>query len=286
MKNKVYSIITEQIIDQLNQGKIPWNQPWIGGRAKNLISGKEYRGINTFILGSQRAKSPYWLSYKQAQQLGGNVKKGEKSTMIVFWKQVQVDDKDSKTGKKTIPMLRYYRVFNSDQCNLPENKTPVLEANQNFQPIEQCERIVSGMPKRPTIQHQESKAYYSPSDDFVNMPAKNAFEKEEFYYSVLFHELGHSTGHASRCARKKFHEWQPFGSDSYSKEELVAEMTAAFLCGESGIERETIQNSAAYIQSWTRKFKENVKLVVLAAAQAQKAADFIMGRNQTKENKP
>jgi len=282
MANKVYEIITEKIIKQLEAGEIPWKQPWLGGWPKNLISKKNYQGINTFILGCQKYSNPYWLTFKQVNQLGGKVRKGEKSTVIVFWKQLEVKEKDIDNEElviKTIPFLRYYRVFNADQCELPEDKIPKLEVNKNFKPIEKCEKIVENMPKRPEIRHKENIAYYSPNKDYVNMPKKEYFKKEEFYYSVLFHELGHSTGHKKRLARKKFDTWSPFGSEEYSKEELVAEMTSAYLCGYCNIEQKTLENSAAYIQGWLKKLKNDKKLVILAAAQAQKAANFILNQN-------
>ncbi len=280
MSNKVYEIITEKIITQLENGVVPWKQPWVGGRPMNLVSKRPYRGVNNIILGCQYA-SPYWLSYKQAQQLGGHVKKGQKSTMVVFWKQLTVEETDRETGEKkgkTIPMLRYYRVFNVEQCEgIDPKKIPVTDINLDFQSIDACEGVVSDMQNRPDIRHREQRAYYQPGKDFVNMPKKGSFFKEEFYYSVLFHELGHSTGHEKRCGRKKINEWASFGSESYSKEELVAEMTAAFLCGHCRIEQQTLDDSASYIKSWLGKLKDDCKMVVLAAAQAQKAADYILG---------
>uniref|UniRef100_A0A6M3IIM7 DUF1738 domain-containing protein n=1 Tax=viral metagenome TaxID=1070528 RepID=A0A6M3IIM7_9ZZZZ len=276
MSNKVYEIITEKIIEKLENGEIPWVKPWAGtGYPVNLVSKKEYNGINVFLLACQGYSSPYWLSFKQCQDLGGHVRKGEKSTMVVFWKQFTVTNEDEE---KTIPLLRYYRIFNIEQCDgIGPKKIPVTDINQEFQPISAAEAIVTGMQKRPDIRYREQRAYYHPKDDFVNMPKKESFQKEEFFYSVLFHELGHSTGHEKRCGRKKFEEWAPFGSESYSKEELVAEMTAAFLCGRCQIEQQTIDNSAAYIKGWLGKLKNDPKMVVLAAAQAQKAANYITG---------
>jgi len=277
MSNKVYEIITEKIIERLNAGEVPWHKPWTGaGMPKNLVSKKEYRGINAFLLACQGYTSPYWLTFKQCKALGGSVQKGAKSTVIVFWKQVQITDKETEE-QKTIPMLRYYRVFNADQCTGLGEKVPVAKVNPDFQPITECENIVNGMQNKPAITHQDPRAYYRPSTDTVNMPNKKTFVKPEFYYSVLFHELGHSTGHKDRLGRKDFSEVN-FGSQTYSKEELVAEMTAAFCCGHAGIENKTLENSTAYIQGWARKFKDNVKMVVLAAAGAQKAADYILNR--------
>jgi antirestriction protein ArdC len=277
MGNKVYEIITEKIIEKLERGEVPWHQPWIGGYPKNLMSKKEYRGINVFLLGCQRYSSPYWVSYKQAQELGGNVRKGQHGTMVVFWKQLNIKDKDTEE-ERTIPFLRYYIVFNLDQCEgIDEKRIPQTDIRQNFQPIDACEQVVNGMQKRPDIRFEEPRAYYNPRGDFVNMPNKETFHKEEFFYAVLFHELGHSTGHEKRLHRKDQGDWSPFGSQDYSKEELVAEMTAAFLCGTCQIENTTIDNSAAYIKSWLKKLKDDPKMVVLAAAQAQRASDYILG---------
>jgi len=282
MSNTVYQIITDHIIEKLESGTVPWHRPWKSrGYPINLISKKPYRGVNVFLLGCSGYVSPYWLSYKQAQDLRGNVKKGEKASIAVFWKQVQVDDKNSETGeikKKTIPMLRYYRVFNTEQCeNINPEKIPVPEIKQNFQPLQQCEFIINNMPNKPNIQHKTQQAYYQPSGDCINMPLQNTFENSEEYYSTLFHELTHSTGHSSRLNRhQKNHCSHHFGSQDYSKEELVAEMGAAFLCGHAGIEMKTLENSAAYIKSWLSKLKDDVRLVISAAAQAQKSTDYIL----------
>ena len=277
MGDTVYKIVTDQILDKLENGDIPWHKPWVSESPKNLISKKEYRGINTFLLSLQKYNSPYWVSYKQAQELGGNVKKGQKSTLVVFWKQVKIKDKENEESK-TIPLLRYYRIFNVSQCEGFENKIPAIDVNPNFQSIPKCENTVSNMQKKPDIRNQDQRAYYSPLDDFVNMPNKESFGKEEFYYSTLFHELGHSTGHKTRLNRKGLNTMAAFGSTDYSKEELIAEMTAAFLCGQHRIEQSTIDNSTAYIKSWLKVLKNDVKMVVVAAAQAQKASDYILNK--------
>jgi antirestriction protein ArdC len=275
----VYEIITEQVLQKLENGVIPWHRPWTGtGYPKNLISKKEYRGINVFLLSCQGYANPFWLSFKQVKELKGSVRKGEKSTMVVFWKRINIEKKDDEITEKTIPFLRYYRVFNALQCDGLEEKIPAIESNRDFQPIDACEKTIEGMQNKPDIYYREDRAYYSPTEDYVNMPKKESFDKPEFFYSVLFHELGHSTGHEKRCARKAFHEWAPFGSESYSKEELVAEMTAAFLCGIHKIEQQTIDNSTAYIKAWLCKLKDDPKMVVLAAAQAQKASDYILNK--------
>jgi antirestriction protein ArdC len=276
--NKVYEIITESILEQLEKGEIPWHKPWIGGGyPKNLVSKKAYRGINVFLLGCQKYTSPYWVSYKQAQQLGGNVKKGEKGTRVVFWKINEYEKEDGE-GTKVVPILRYYNVFNVDQCEgIDESKIPETRTERDFQPLEQCENVVNGMQNKPDIRFQDQRAYYHPRGDYVNMPKPETFDNEQFYYATLFHELGHATGHETRLHRKDQGQWSWFGSEDYSKEELVAEMTSSFLSGFCGIERDTIPNSVAYIQSWLKALRNDVKMVVLAAAAAQKAADYILG---------
>jgi len=275
----VYEVITDRIIDRLEQGTVPWHQPWSAERPKNLVSKKEYRGINVFLLGAGRYSQPYWLTFRQAKQLGGHVKKGEKSTPVVFWKwfdYVQEGD-DGEPETKQRPMLHYYRVFNVSQCEgIDESKIPSL-TTRTFEPIERAEEVVQGMPQRPIIQHETPQAFYRPSADVVNMPAAELFRSDEEYYSTLFHELTHSTGHESRLNRLDTDKLAAFGSRDYSQEELVAEMGSAFLCGHCGIAERIIDNSAAYIQGWLRRLRNDKRLVVFAAAQAQKAADFVLG---------
>ncbi len=291
MGKDVYSIITEQIIEKLESGVVPWHQPWSGANGaspRNLISNKPYRGINVFLLGFQGYESPYWVSFNQCKKAGGKVKKGSKSSMAVFWKWFDAEESDpsdpdsTRTVKR--PFLRYYRVFNTEQCEgishkrvkeLRESETDTFD----FDPIEACESVVSGMPNAPQIEHIENRAYYRPSTDTVNMPKAERFELTEEYYSVLFHELCHSTGHESRLNRRPSTEIRAFGDREYSQEELVAEMGAAFLCGVTGIENKTIDNSAAYLDNWLGVLtdKKNRKLLVMAGAQAQKAADCIQG---------
>ena len=277
--NKVYGVITDRILEQLDKGTVPWQRPWTGGESKNLISKKGYRGINVFLLACQGYASPYWVSYKQAQGLGGNVKKGEKGTPVVFWKTYKrkaISDDGEETERPGF-VLRYYTVFNVDQCEGIDGKVPETEKHE-VEPIEICDQVVKDMPNKPRVEHGEPQAYYRPITDTVNMPNRNSFVGSEEYYSTLFHELTHSTGHDDRLGRHKKEKCShAFGSADYSKEELVAEMGAAFLCGHTAIVNKTIDNSAAYIDNWCRKFRDKPQMVVLAAAQAQKAADYIKG---------
>jgi antirestriction protein ArdC len=274
----VYEIVNNRILELLEQGTVPWHRPWNAatGIPRNLLSKKEYRGVNVFLLSCMPYSSSYWLTYKQATDLGGFIKRGEKSTLVVFWKLLVAGEtgETDATGRG-IPMLRYYNVFNLDQCEgvqAPETGETV----NTFDPIDKAEEIVTGMPLLPEIRYGGNRAYYSPTLDYIQLPARHSFESSEEYYSTCFHELVHSTGHGNRLARKSILEPSYFGSHEYSKEELVAEMGAAFLSGYSGIENRTINNSAAYIKGWLSALKGDKKLLVLAAAQAQKAADYIL----------
>ncbi len=288
-KKDVYQVVTERITELLEKGEIPWHQSWNSARGfpKNLISRKEYRGINVFLLSSLGYQNPHFLTFKQANELGGYVRKGEKSCPVIFWKWLEVENEESEDvnteGKSVsrVPFLRYYNVFNMAQTEgIPTDKIPPLKVTPNsFDPIESAQAIINAMPKKPLIQNTEARAYYRPSADTVNMPPAEAFQSPEDYYSTLFHELVHSTGHESRLNRKGVTEVAAFGSHAYSNEELCAEMGSAFLCGKAEIVERTIENSAAYIQNWLKALKNDNRFVIYAAAQAQKAADFILGKS-------
>jgi len=251
------------------------------------VSQKPYRGVNVFLLHAMSYASPFWLTFKQANGLGGTVKRGEKACPVVFWKWLDIEEQ-GKAGR--VPMLRYYSVFNVAQCEgIPQDKIPSLDGSKRqHSPTTEAERIVAAMSKRPEVKAGLDRAFYSPAGDFVGMPAADQFRSGEDFYSVLFHELTHSTGHESRLNRKGVSgsdgEWSAFGSTPYAKEELVAEMGAAFLCGQAGIVERTLDNSAAYVSSWLQRLKDDRRLVVQAAAQAQKAADFILGRTFGEES--
>jgi antirestriction protein ArdC len=276
----VYDIINTRIMELLEQGTVPWRKSWntVSNMPKNLLSKKEYRGVNLFLLACMPYSSPYWMTYKQISDKGGHVLKGEKSTPVIFWKWLDRKDSDDpeSAGNGKIPLLRYYNVFNIEQTEGITYPELVQENNQEFTPIERAEQIIANMPYKPTIHHGGNKAAYSPVLDYVKLPGPSSFQSPEEYYSTAFHELTHSTGHASRLGRKGVLEPSYFGSHEYSKEELVAEMGAAFLCGMSGIENKTIDNSAAYIQGWLRELKNDKTLLIHAAALAQKAADYIL----------
>jgi antirestriction protein ArdC len=277
---KVYDVVNQRIMELLESGTVPWRKTWNAGSNMpvNICSKKEYRGINVFLLACMPFSSPYWMTFKQCQDKGGHVIKGSKSTPVIFFqwldkKDAPTDGENNTSGK--IPMLRFYSVFNIEQTEgitLP----PAEETHNIFDPITKAEKIVADMPQKPDIKYGGGRAYYSVSLDYVQLPYQHTFNSPEEYYSTLFHELGHATGHANRLARKSILEPSYFGSHSYSKEELVAEMGAAFLCGHVGIENATIENSAAYISGWLRSLKNDKTLLIQAASFAQKASDYIL----------
>lgn len=283
----VYEIITARIVALLEAGTIPWQKPWStvsgGGLPRNLASGKGYRGVNVFLLHALGYESPWWLTFKQAQERGGHVRKGEHGAPVVFWKWLETDQVDEEGRARRVPLLRYFTVFNVAQCegiDAPGPATAEQSTQREHTPIEAAEGIVAGMPLRPTISHGGDRACYSPALDMVKMPEPVTFKSAEDYHNVLFHELTHSTGHETRLNRKGVSgsdgEWSAFGSTPYAREELVAEMGAAFLCGQAGIVERTLDNSAAYVAGWLERLRNDSKLVIVAAAQAQKAADFIL----------
>lgn len=282
----VYEIITARIVEKLEQGEIPWKKSWSAQTQapRNLFSGNLYSGINVFILLSARYQSPYWLTFRQATERGGSVRKGEKGYPVVFWSKTEKENQE--TGEvKEVGFLRYYTVFNVAQIDGLKD-IPTVEVHQIQEGAEQfdlAEQIVATMSLRPEIRHGFTRAFYSPADDSVSMPNKKAFTGGAEYYSTLFHELAHATGHESRLNRHQTIKNHSFGSQDYSKEELVAEFGSAFLCAEAGISPAVIENQTAYIQGLLKALKNDNKLLINAAAQAQKAADFIMGRREGNE---
>ena len=275
MNSKSYDRITERMVSLLSQGTVPWHKPWHikTGLPRNLVSQKPYRGINVFLLMAMNYESPHWLTLRQANLLGGQIKPGEKSCPVVFWKPMKVKDKESGEDRE-IPFLRLYHIFNVTQCQGLKN-IPKADDSAFVQTVPT--EIVANMPQRPVIKNGMTMASYSPSSDVVNMPDLVRFESEDHYHATLFHELVHSTGHEKRLKRASIMERNGYGSDPYAKEELIAEMGGAFLCGYAGIVDRTIDSSAAYLEGWLKQLKEDKTLIVHAAAAAQKAADFILG---------
>ncbi len=283
-RQSVYTIVTEQILAALEKGVVPWRRPWGGKQLmpKSATTGNRYRGINVWLLYAaaeiHEYESDCWTTYRQAQALGGQVRKGEKSTIVTFWTTWTPKDsvtEDNEDGKK-LPVLKYFRVFNAEQCDgLGEKftKRPDVPTYEH-DPITACEAIVAGYQNGPAIEHGGFRAVYQPGADRVVMPRPEVFETRQAYSATLFHELAHSTGHKNRLNRESL------GTQDvkvYGKEELIAEMASALLCGVAGISPATIENSAAYLAGWCKAIREDTKLVIRSAAAGQRAADCILG---------
>lgn len=300
--NKVYQIITDKFIDALEEGIIPWEKPWTdnGLFPRNAITNKAYSGVNILLLAMTKYQNPFWVTYKQAQKLGGSIIEGENSTPVTFWKVTYFNsDNDEKIDKptamkwlkdpakrskvKSIPILRYYNVFNIEQTeNIDESKLPEQPGTElaDHEPDEQAEAICRAYLDREKIGFSESSiACYVPGNDEIRMPPMETFAELEKYYSTFFHEMVHSTGSEARLKRELNTNMR---SDSYSKEELTAEIGASFLNHHVGFLDVTIENSKAYIQSWIKKFREKdgPTYIVHAASRAEKAVEFILPKEE------
>lgn len=276
MSFDIYSAITDRIIAQLENGIIPWERPWTGVQsgAYSGGTGKAYSLLNQLILGKPGA----YFTFAEVSKRGGKVKKGEKSSMIVFWKQVKVSETDPDTGEvkeKIVPMLRYFSVFHADQCEGLQVEAP---APVEHTAITAAEEVIDHYTGREglTIHHQRgNEAYYSPSRDCIVLPLMEQFTDTAEYFSTTLHECVHSTGHSSRLNRLK--ATAHFGNADYSKEELVAEIGAAALMNITGTETpKAFRNSAAYIQNWLTALRNDRRMIVSASGAAQKAVDYIL----------
>ncbi len=283
MSQNLYETVTNTIIDALARGVVPWRKPWhvTNSSPCNAITNRAYRGVNVLLLGLSSHTDHRWLTFKQAQELGGNIKKGEHSTMVVFWKQWEPPESHAEAPTqqcRRVPILRYFNVFNVEQCEglslAPRYEPPPLNANER---IERADVLVQSMLNPPTIQEGGQAAWYKPSQDLVQVPNLVTFDSIDAFYATLFHELGHATGHPSRLNRPGINGEIQFGSGLYSREELVAELTSAFCCATVSLDNSLTDHAAAYIQSWLEVLKADSKAIVMAAAQAQKAADYIKG---------
>jgi antirestriction protein ArdC len=281
-----YEKVTNKIVEALEQGTVPWKKPWniIGGlMPMNVESKKPYNGINLLMTASAGYQSPFWGTFNNWKDRGGYVTAG-KSLPIIKWLNLEKKDANGqpilkKNGQpETFMYPKIYDVWNSQDVKgidlseyIPETKE-IIETNEI---IEAAQAIVDGMTNRPVINHGGNVACYTPTLDIVKMPLKAQFEKIAEYYSTLFHELSHSTGHSSRVGR----DLSPtaFGSDKYSFEELIAEISTCFICSMCGIEQ-TFDNSAAYIKGWVSKLKNDKQMVVKAASKARYSAEYIMGK--------
>lgn len=280
---KIHRIIAQQFIDMIEGGmvndkwKAPWNQ-FASTLPQNFTSKREYNGINIFMLWAQGHASPYWGTYKQWKEAGAQVKKGEKGTMVVFWKILESKKKfDNNGNPETFPMLRYSKVFNAEQVEgwtAPETSTTQNETNDIHR---YCDEII-----RQTgadIRHGGNRACFIPSLDVIHMPEFNSFIDADYYYQTLFHELAHWTGHESRLNRSF---GKRFGDHEYALEELLAELASAIACAKAGIETTTRDDHAKYIKGWLEALKAEPASLMTVASKANKAVDYIM--NPPKEN--
>lgn len=290
--------VADKIITLMEQKQtLVWTKPWnANSRPRNLVSKRPYSGVNLLLLAFNEYKSPYYATFKQIKDLKGFVKKGEHGTPILKvglfipyeYKNKMTKEEVNQALKKgrfvldgiqvVRTYLKFYTVFNLEQTTgieKPEEKTIV------FNPIEEAEKIVAEFVNKPPIAYAGDQAFYRPEADTITVPEKNTFNSSEEYYSTLFHELVHSTGHKSRLDRFSQDTNLNFGKEAYSKEELVAEMGNAFLCGLSGIENKTIDNSTAYLQHWLKALKADKMLLIEASSKAREAVDYITGSQST-----
>lgn len=284
-KFNIYQAITDRIISQLENGDIPWTKPWVGGCSNvafNRVSKKPYSLLNQMLL----KHDGEYATYKQWSELGGTVRKGEKSEIVVFWKIIEkIETKSNgEEVEAIIPYLRYINVFHISQVDGVEPLNTGEKITFNHEPIEEAEKIKCNYMDRENFRILEvdsDSAFYSPVNDFIQIPRKEQYENINEFYSTLFHEMVHSTGHKSRLGRLEgTSKVAAFGSSEYSKEELVAEIGSASLMNIIGIETaKTFKNSAAYIQSWLKVLKNDNKFIVSASSKAEKAVKYILGEN-------
>ena len=279
-KANVYDMVTDRIIAELEKGQIPWQKPWTGIRsgAYNRITKRPYSLLNQMLL----QHTGEYATFKQWQYFGGHIRKGEKSEIVCFWKILESEETNPETDEKEIkkiPLLRYYNVFHISQVDGVEPLAPE-QLNDEVEPIKAGDKIINDYINREHLNFVEcksNKAYYSPSNDTVVVPLKEQYNLINEYYSTTFHELTHSTGHKNRLNRLQTGAVAAFGSENYSKEELVAEIGSTTLMSIAGIETpKTFRNSTAYIQNWLQVLRNDNKFIVSASSKAEKAINYIL----------
>lgn len=281
--NQVCEEITQEIIEELKQGVMPWNKPWTGDspvlQAPRRHEGQHYRGINTVILlvkaMNKGFSSPYWMTFKQATALGATIKKGQKSTKIFYASSFEVEEETEQGEQEThkIPYMKVYNVFNADQIEGLEDKY-YYQADNNViinDDIERIESFESFLEATgANFKHEGHNAFYSPIEDTITLPEFNTFKSSQGYYATAFHELTHWTGHKDRLDREL-----SMKKASYAFEELIAELGAAFLCAYTGIQPNIRDDHAPYISSWIKALEDDPKVLFKAASKAQAALDYI-----------
>lgn len=250
----IYSTVTARILEALAGGVVPWRKPWRGGDAlpANAVTNRPYRGINLFLLSMAPFSDHRWLTFQQAHGLGGHVRKGARSSIAIFWKKWEIRNSvgpERESAPQVVPLLRFYRVFNVEQCEDLAIADPAgWSASTSHERIARAEAVVRSMPHPPAIREEGCAAWYNPKLDLVQVPPLRTFETVDAYYSTLLHELAHATGHESRLKRPGVTDTAMFGSVEYSREELVAELGSAFCCASLGLDNSLVENSASYIE--------------------------------------
>lgn len=278
----IYQAVTDRITAALEQGTIPWKKPWVGGASCiSYATGRPYSLLNCILLGM---KAGEWITFNQAVQAGGHVKKGEKSRLVVFWKPYETVNEETGEVEKRF-YLKYYNVFHLDQTEgiSPRWRASMLShPGADLKPDAAADKLIHDYAARSGVKLtvcQSDRAFYSPSQDEVVLPQLSQYEHMEEFYSTGFHELVHSTGHRSRLNRIR--DDAAFGSENYSKEELTAEIGSAFLMNHVGLETDqTFGNSAAYVKGWLKALKDDKRMIVFAAGAAEKAAKLILNEKE------
>lgn len=274
-KQNAYEKVIASVIEEMESGVVPWHRPWVS-KAPVSIHGHRYRGMNAFLLGMSGFSSHVWMTFQQAKERGGHVKKGEKGTPVLLFKTKKREE-DEDEGKAPF-FATTFTVFNFEQTEGVELPEKFADPNDGERD-ETAEDIVRGyLEAGPELEHGWDRAAYSFKDDRVVMPSYASFQSPAHYYSALFHEIVHSTGHPKRLSREGIRDFDAFGSHQYAKEELIAEIGAALLCGLAGVEnRNTVENTAAYLRGWKKQLQDDPGVLVSAASAAQKAVDLVCG---------
>jgi antirestriction protein ArdC len=281
MPSDIYSQVNDRILAALEQGIIPWKRPWTGQLLTNYDSGKEYRGVNILTLGIAEMvrgySSPFWLTFRQAQKHSGHIKRGEKATYIVFSEKKikEVLKEDGTKEERVFHFVRSFPVFNWEQTEGVPKKDAVAALDPDRDLIKVCNSIISQMPNPPAYRECGSSAYYVPKEDLVNLPPIETFKTTEGFVATKIHEYGHATGHESRLNRHGIMAVAAFGGEDYSFEELIAELTSAYLCARNGIDN-TLENSSAYIQHWLKALRDDKTMLMKASGKAMAAVEYIL----------
>ncbi len=285
MKADLYTRVTDQIIASLEKGVRPWMQPWSAANTTGRIvrplraNGLPYQGVNVLMLWAEAVErgfnAPSWMTFKQAKELGGHVRKGERGSLVVYASKLIRSEENAETGEETtrqIPFLKGYTVFNVEQIDgLPDSfRTPAPPRLETVERIEHADRFVTGT--GAIVRHGGNRAFYAQRADYIQMPGLQAFRDRESYYATLMHELTHYAGHPSRLGRTF---GKRFADKAYAVEELVAEMGAAFLCADLDLTPQPREEHASYLAHWLDVLKADKRAIFTAASAAQRAADYL-----------